>query len=251
MVSVTQRINSIKQPRGGYVKPKEFTVTSLDDNVELNTDENIHSSLVGLAVDYLTRFMMGKPLNEAFYISLLGAARIREENYAKKILNKISGLDDTSIINACKLVGYDVCVRAGITRYQPVQRIVPDSSTIFNILTMVNRSIKFMKQYGPIVKEGFTFEGGYTQLVSTGDGDFLTENTIWDFKISNKGPSNAHTLQLLMYYIMGKHSIHHEEFNNIKNLGIFNPRLNNVYMLEISSIAPNVIEEVSLKVIGY
>mgnify|MGYP007064399459 CR=1 FL=1 len=31
MVSVTQRIKQIKQPRGGYLPVKAFTVTTLDD----------------------------------------------------------------------------------------------------------------------------------------------------------------------------------------------------------------------------
>ncbi len=33
MVSVTQRIKQIKQPRGGYIRPKEFNITILDDNI--------------------------------------------------------------------------------------------------------------------------------------------------------------------------------------------------------------------------
>ena len=59
-----------------------------------------------------------------------------------------------------------------------------------------------MKMYGPVVKDGFTFDGGYTDIVTAGDGDFLTFDTLWDFKVSIKPPTNANTLQLLMYYIM-------------------------------------------------
>ena len=49
---------------------------------------------------------------------------------------------------------------------------------------------------------------------------------------------------------MGIHSIH-KDFKTVRNLGIFNPRLNKVFMLKIDSIAIEVIEEVSSKVIGY
>ena len=49
----------------------------------------------------------------------------------------------------------------------------------------------------------FTFEGGYTNIVSSGDGDYLTEDTLWDFKVSKEEPKSKYTLQLLMYYIMG------------------------------------------------
>ena len=47
MYSVTQRISQIKQPRGGYVKRKDFTCITLEDGIELNSQENIHPSLIG------------------------------------------------------------------------------------------------------------------------------------------------------------------------------------------------------------
>lgn len=64
MYSVTQRIKQITQPRGGYVKPKDFSVTVLDDKVVLNPLENIHPTLMGLVVDYLTRYATGAPLKK-------------------------------------------------------------------------------------------------------------------------------------------------------------------------------------------
>ncbi|WP_242982962.1 hypothetical protein [Clostridium perfringens] len=233
MVSVTQRIKQIKQPRGGYIRPKEFNITILDDNIKLNEKENIHSSLVGLAVDYMTRYSIGTPINEAFKISIMGASIIGESKFAQKLIEEIEGLDDNSIVNACKLVGYDVCCRAGIIGYKPVQNINPDKDTIDNIRYMIKRSLKFIEIYGPIIKDGFTFEGGYTNLVSKGDGDFLTKSTLWDFKVSTKNPTNAHTLQLLMYYLMGINSTNEKYFKDVEKLGIFNPRLNSVYLLEI------------------
>lgn len=250
MVSVTGRIKQIKQPTGGYIRPKQFKVEVLKDNLELHTEENISSVLVGLAVDYLTRYSMGTSPEDAFQISVWGATKIGEIDYAYQLLNQITGLDDKSIFSACQLVGYDVCFRAGMMYYKPVQDIAPDSVTISNIRTMVNRGLTFWKKYGPIVKDGFTFQGGYTDVVTTGDGDFLTADTLWDFKVSNKLPTNIHTLQLLMYYIMGQHSIH-KEFKSIKKLGIFNPRSNEVYTLDVSSIPHEIIEAVSSDVIGY
>ena len=53
-----------------------------------------------------------------------------------------------------------------------------------------------------------------------------------------------------MYWIMGLHSIH-PEFKNIKFLGIYNPRLNCVYRLNVIQISSEVIAEVSAKVIAY
>lgn len=71
--SVTKRIGMVKQPYGGYLNKKQFEITTIDDGKTLNETENIHASLVGLVVDYLTRFMMGTSVEEAFKISLQGA----------------------------------------------------------------------------------------------------------------------------------------------------------------------------------
>lgn len=86
-----------------------------------------------------------------------------------------------------------------------------------------------------MIQDGFTFEGGYTDIITTGDGDFLTENTLWDFKVTKTNPTNKHTLQLLVYYLMGKQS-KHDYFDNIDSIGIFNPRLNNAYTLDIDTL---------------
>lgn len=250
MVSVTQRITKVKQPRGGYIKPKEFVVTDLFDNDVLNESENIHSVLIGLTVDYLTRFLNGTPIKETFKVSLMGANNVKELDLADDLLLDIKGTDDTSIESACKMAGFDVAYRAGLAGYKPVELINPDKETISNIRTMVNRGLNFFKLYGPVVKDGFTFEGGYTDTINTGDGDFLTDNTLWDFKVLKSAPTNKHTLQLLIYYLMGVRSIH-PEFKRIENLGIFNPRLNKVYLLPINTISDEIISEVNTTVIGY
>ena len=78
-----------------------------DDNV-LSEQENIHPSLVGMAVDYLSRYMLERNAKKAFHISLLGASIIDDIRYAIYLTSQIQGLDKQSIICACKLCGYDV-----------------------------------------------------------------------------------------------------------------------------------------------
>ena len=250
MVSVTQRIKQIKQPRGGYLPVKTFTVTTLDDGQGLNPEESIAASLVGTAVDYLSRYMDGTSVEEAFEISLLGARVMRMEAKAFGLLDDVKGLDDLSITKACQLAGFDSAFRAGPLAYRPVEKIVPDQATIANIRTMVERSLSFFKTFGPVIADGFTMEGAYTATITTGDGDFLTKDTLWDFKVTTSKPNKDHTLQLLIYYLMGRRSIH-PEFQTIEKLGIFNPRQNTIYQLPISEISDEVIKEVETNVIGY
>lgn len=249
--SVTQRIKKVKQPRGGYIKPKDFKPEVLGDGADaLNPEENVHASLMGLAVDYMTRFMSGAPVKDAFGISLIGASLIRESAKAAALLSGVNGLDDASIANAIKLVGFDVCFRAGVMGYRPVDNINPDASTIANVRTMVERALHFLEVYGPKVLDGFTFEGAYTPMVSSGDGDFTTADTLWDFKVSKMPIKKEHTLQLLMYWRMGLHSVH-PEFKDVRFLGIYNPRSNTASRLAVSDIPNDVIEQVERDVICY
>lgn len=275
MSSVTSRIKEIKQPRGGYIKPSQFQEISLDDGKILSENENIHASVIGMAVDYLTRFMMGTNIKEAFRISIQGyiirtkivkEAVILEDKKKQvdiiTLLHQIKGLDDNSIIATCKVTAYDVWYRntLGAILAKSAEEINPDADTIENIRTMVKRSIEFWDKYGEIKSDGFTFiekddkgniiHNGYTLTVNTGDGDYLTEDTMWDFKVIKSKPTNKHTLQLLMYWIMGKHS-EMEIFKNINKLGIFNPRLNKVYILEVSKISDEIIKQVEDEVICY
>lgn len=278
MPSVTARINQIKQPRGGFINPADLMVENQNDGTVLNPEENVHASVIGMAVDYLTRFMNGTKAEKAFGISLDGAriAKHLGNNHAFidaiRMLNTIKGLDNDSIINACKLVTFDVWYRnLPAARLSKTHKETnPDNATVENIRTMVNRGIQFFKKYGPITKNGFTFEpvngdtsdyekmiktkkgswGGYTGMVETGDGDFLTKDTLWDFKVTSSEPTNKHTLQLLMYWIMGQHS-GQNCFAKITRLGIFNPRLNKVYLYDISNLSKEIIETIEKDIICY
>ena len=251
MSSVTQRISQIKQPRGGYIKPSQMEEVELEIKEELYESENISPTVIGMVIDYMTRFVMTGDKESAFAISIQGANIAGVD--AKRFLKHIKKLDKKSIINACKLVTYDVWYRNPMNalKSRGPEETNPDNKTIENVRIMVERSIDFWKTYGPITSDGFTFEpNGYTNIVNTGDGDFLTEDTLWDFKVSKSKPTSKHTLQLLMYWIMGQHS-GQDIFKTITRIGIYNPRLNCAYTLDVDRISDEVIKEVEEKVIGY
>lgn len=262
MFSVTGRIRDITQPYGGYIPYASLRQTRYNDDVQLHSDEYMPSGLVGTAVDHLSRYINGVPRERAFEIPLIGAECINEGNLAQKLLTAINGLDDDSVYAACQLVAYAVYARMcyfdtsgklGFLALRQIGRpkpLIHDGNTIFNIKTMVNRVSTFLDSFSPIVLDGFTFEGGYTDIISSGDGDILTSDTLWDIKTTKRHPNSKHTLQLLIYYIMGCHSIY-PEFQQIKRLGIFNPRLNTAFTIAVEDISSKVIETVSTEVIGY
>lgn len=250
-VSVTRRSRDVEQPRGGFLNPKDMVVTQLPCAKELE-NENVSPALIGLAVDYLTRYMTTRNAESAFQISLLGAEKGGYISQARNYLSRVRGLDKESVIATLRLSGYDDIYRAGIKSYKPVEGINPDDATVRNIIEMVNRSLNFWQIYGPVTLDGFTFEeDGYTDVVSAGDGDYLTTDTLWEFKVSKEAiPRICYTLQLLMYWIMGVHS-GKKEFYDIKNVGIYNPRLNWVYTYELSKLDPCVIADIEKNVICY
>lgn len=61
-----------------------------------NEVENIHTSLIGLSVDFLTRFMMETSAEEAFKISLQVAL------YLDLFVNNVSGNKELALGNAKK-----------------------------------------------------------------------------------------------------------------------------------------------------
>lgn len=288
MTSVTGRINSIKQPWGGYIRPSMFKTIDIDDGITLHEQENIIPSYVGLVVDYISRMSLGNEFKDSFSISLKGLKcliffikngliKVDDDfkSDIKRMIHGVSGVDDQSIINASKLITFDVWYRDprfAVTFGSPFtyREVNPDSDTIDNIKTLVSRSLAFFNSYGPIISEGFTFEpeidnadaykemidlgkgtyGGYTPIVSSGDGDFLTKDTLWDFKVSKSKPNSRHTLQLLMYWIMGQHS-GQTIYRDITNIGFFNPRMNKVFLLNVNDIPRETIRIVEDDIIGY
>ncbi|WP_297282245.1 hypothetical protein [uncultured Anaerococcus sp.] len=250
-MTVTQRASSIKQPRGGYVKRREFDETSLGiGEDELNENENIHGSLIGISVDYLTRYMLTHDLRGSFAISLLGASNVKDTVTAERLLKSIKGLDDTSILNALKLAGFDAAYRSGASSYVPVSMINPDAASIKNIRIMVERTMSFFEEYGPVTSYGFSFPGAYTKTIINGDGDYLTENTLWDLKALKNNFAKKHTMQLLIYWRMGLRS-DCVRFKKIKYLGIFNPRKNIAYRYNLEDLDSETIDIIDEDIIGY
>lgn len=257
MTTVVRRIQEVTQPRGGYINPRSMAMQQLDDGKPSPLDhnaENIHASLVGLAVDYLTRLANGADPRDAFAISLKGARNIGRAEFAtaEAEVNSLNAgkVDSHAILSACKLASYDIGYRRDPLLYNPDARSEPDKITTEHIAIMLERSLTFFRSYGPITLDGFTFPGGYSEIVTAGDGDFLTADTLWDFKVSVNGPTKDHTLQLLMYLLMGQRSIH-PEFDSVTHLGVFNPRLNAVYRIGLADVPADVVATVGRDVIGY
>lgn len=252
MPSVTQRIKQVKQPRGGYINPRKMLTHRELDILKPPYDatlENVSPSLVGIAVDYLMRFMSGAPVEEVFQVSFYGARRVHVD--ATQYADQVMGLDDASIVATLRLSGFDTIRRAGLNTYRSVENIKPNAETIENVRAMVEAGLEFFREYGPIVHTHMTFQGGYTDVVGEGDGDFMTADAIWDFKCSRRPPTSAHTLQIVMYWVMGLHSWFAADYQKVTRLGLFNPRLTSAYTVNVVDIPIDTLRTIETQVICY
>lgn len=289
MSSVSDRAKMVKQPYGGYLKPSSCEKLVFDDKIVLNENENVQPSTLGLVVDYLFRFARGTDFNEAFKFPQIGALRAMKynedlicESEFYYLIDNITGLDDKSVSNACKLVSFDIWARnPNVAKGISGSVTRPDKDTIFNIQVMVKRCLAFFEKHGPIIQEGFRFDpvserivnkdgsvvynlepyhemmatqkgsyGGYTPTVEAGEGDYLTADTLWDLKVLKSKITSQMTLQLLMYWVMGQHS-GQIEFKGIRELGIFNPRSNTAFLYDVKKITSETIRVIENEILCY
>lgn len=244
MVSLTNRINQIKQPYGGFIPVKDMNIRVFFDDMDnvIPKESTFEPQLKGLIVDYLTRIYLGFSKKDAFKISLLGANLISESEIAYELLSLIdnNNIDDQSIIAAYSLVSYDVVFRRGLEFYKPVNHKNMNDYDIAEIRSMVLRTLNFFKKNDQsIIDSGITFKGGYNKNVSSADADFISTNTLWDLKSSKNDPTSKDTLQLLGYYLLGVRS-GNSLFDGIDTIGIYNPRLNKSYTLLLKDIGSDV-----------
>lgn len=294
MTSVRQRVNAVKQPRGGYLNPRTLNAMNAGGDPLDHKIENLSPMLVGLIVDNLVRVAMLRVRQDVFapdprdtlILSFDGASEISRltgtttaVDVAESAFEKLQWhfddsagemrirTDDDAIRAVCELSTFDIAGRGGVTKYNPEAIWSPDDVTLNHIRVMLDRSIRFFTDFGPITETGFTFtnfarlrslyddheneyKSGYTATVGQGDGDFLTADTVWDMKVSVSSPTKEDTLQVLMYFLMGKRS-GMREFATQTHAGIYNPRLDKAFRFAVDDIAPETIETIEREVIGY
>lgn len=170
-MAVTSRIRRVAQPPDGYLPLSLFDEVRLADPVPLYAFEDVPADVTGLAVDYLSRVARGVPARDAFRVPLAGARLVGRSADAERLLAMVDGFSDRSVRAACLLCGFDAASRRGPARWRAGRVIDPGPATVYNVRRMVARTLRFMDRVGPVVWEGFTFDGGYTDRVTSGDGD--------------------------------------------------------------------------------
>lgn len=232
-MTVTDFASTVLQPVEGFLSHNEFKKTHQWDGERLEAKENIPPFIIGMVVDYLTRFMSTKDKVEAFRISLYGAYIVNELVPAMVLLKKIKGIDKESVRAACRLVEYDTAYRQGPETFVQGHYSVADENTVHNVRVFVRRSLNFFNQQ-KILETNVVFPGAYSYRVVKGDADFITDKALWEMKVSKYPPHPTVTLQLIVYQILLTRSYHHD--HRFYDIAVFNPRLNCTYYYEMKNI---------------
>lgn len=247
---------------------KSFEFVQFQDKQDLSALEGINQSLIGNTMDYLTRLYHWEQTGKK-------KARFKEilrSPYEGAMLAEAHGIFGSLVIasECIKTLGkhYDdisqrITAMLNLAKFEPYskgavivytggqsQEIYLDELQINAFTIMLKRCKKFFTGDNSIKYTGFNFSGGYSDLVTVGEGDYIAGNTLWDMKCSKNKPNSKHTLQVFMYYLMGKHS-GQEKFRDIINIGLYNPFKNCAWKLGARNISPFLENEIKYKVIGY
>ena len=86
MVSVIKRVESYKQPPGGFLDPERMDCIVFDDGMNLG-EENVRPTTIGMVVDYLSRWYLTSDKKASFGICLKGADLRNETKTAESLLD--------------------------------------------------------------------------------------------------------------------------------------------------------------------
>lgn len=210
-------------------------------------DENINAASTGTLIDFLTRAIVLND-SDALDISAYGVEQLGSEQQKKEYLNyaamfktlsedqKIDNLADDIFNLGLDICAWEQALRSGLY-IKPT--IYPNKVTISHYKTMLKRAKRYLQNVGNIIRTGYSAatENG---LIS-GDGDYLSDDTLIDFKVSKRATMSPYWVcQLFLYRVLLKDKIVSPA--QIKKLMIYNPRRDEGFLLDLTTIDPDILK---------
>lgn len=290
MLTVTERIKTMTKKSGTYIEtigelpvvslrefegsPKSFTLEELDYEMDLHArdSESVSPSVIGPAVEGLFKMAMGQNASVAFRASFLGAILLDnigelgekpDEFIVGRHASQAQGLMDQlgatlgkgkpyEAKHGIDLCTYDVVYRTGNPAYyRPYSRLTLETEE--NVYRMVDYAKEVFKDLheGDTVKEVAFDKESFGRYIAKGDGDFMTDQTLWDMKVWTKSFDKKVYIQLLCYYLLGMNGrTTRAHYENLEYIGVINPRLQESHRLRIADIPQADLDLVREKVIG-
>lgn len=204
-------------------------------------EENMAPATTGTLIDFLTRIIVLND-DDAFGVSARGVGEMANDDQKKRYLyeaamlkalvedKEIDDLDDDVFNIGVNICAWEQALRGGY--YFPPQ-IYPNDTTMAHYKVMLKRVKAYLEKIGNIIRTGY---GSATAngLIS-GDGDYLSSDTLIDFKVSKHKTMQPNWVrQLFLYRVLLRDELVSPD--QIKKLMIYNPRRDEGYLLDLTQI---------------
>lgn len=280
MSSVSEIVERFEQPAFGVLPVSLFEKKELrQDAYKLSGKSSIPAIHLGLIVDYCVKYILGVKLSDILHVEYAGYAehirvsavryfnslsesaltQIYIEDERKNIclsdfVSKVENAKtfDEFVTNMLYVIQYGDFVRNIRYAYDRIGEVFTtelSNDELQDILIMFMRTQSWVKKFDKAVPMYKFKPYGYNNTVTSGEGDFCTKYTLWDLKVANGDPTTKDTLQLLIYYIMAKHS-GNRLYNNVNSVGVYNPKLDAIWTCKMDSVDSSIINMVT-KMLGF
>lgn len=280
MSSVSELVETIEQPIFGILPISCFEKKELkQDSYVLSGKNSIPAAHLGLIVDYCIKYILGVKLSDILHVEYAGYAehirvsairffdsiseqsltQIYIEDERKNIclsdfISKVENAKtfDDFVTNMLYVIQYGDFIRNFRYAYDRIGETFKtklSKEELQDILVLFMRTQSWISTFDDVTPMYKFKPYGYNNTVTSGEGDFCTKNTLWDLKVSNGEPTTKDTLQLLIYYIMAKHS-GNKLYKDVDSVGVYNPRLDTTWLCDIQRIKPSIIKKVS-SILGF
>ncbi len=274
MSSVSELVDNIEQPAFGILPISYFERKELrQDSYVLTNKSSIPAIHLGLIVDYCVKYILGVKLSDILHVEYAGyAEHIRVsairffDSISEQALTQIYIEDErkniclsdfvsrvenaetfeefvTNMLYVIQYGDFIRNIRFAFNRVGEVFTTKLSEDEIRDILIFFMRTQSWIGTFDKVVPMYKFKPYGYNNTVTSGEGDFCTENTLWDLKVSNGEPTTKDTLQLLIYYIMAKHS-GNKLYKNVNSIGVYNPKLDATWLCDMSKVDSRIVNRV-------
>lgn len=280
MGSVSELIEKIEQPAFGILPISYFEKKELrQDSYILANKSSISAIHLGLIVDYCVKYILGVKLSDILHVEYEGYAEhirvsairyfdsiseqartqiyIEDERKSICLSDFVSRVEnaetfDDFVTNMLYVIQYGDFIRDiryAFNRVGETFNKKLNQDELRDILIFFMRTQSWVKTLGEVTPMYKFKPYGYNNTVTSGEGDFCSKYTLWDLKVSNGEPTSKDTLQMLIYYIMAKHS-GNKLYKDINSIGFYNPKLDATWLCKIDNISPSTIRKIE-KLLGF
>ena len=236
-MEIQQFIRSIEQPQGGFINPKEMMMTKIPGEAIDLKKINIETSLFHHSVQKMIYYLTTKDKEKSFHYVLeqyidtpqYGRCIDYYENI-REVANGILSVE--TIINMVRLLNLDQTRM----QYKGMDIEVTLSEETTEAFQTINlRWLDFQRTYGFFDRTGLSLGGSLIDFQNE-TSDYLSKDTLLLISTANGYPSKFQTVKLFVEYLLGIHSYVYKSFVGIRNIAVYNPRLNEYYRIPLKKL---------------